>query len=69
MKKNMGSVDRAVRIILAIVFGALYFTNKVTGTWGIVLLVVGIVFLLTALVSSCPLYSIFGLKTRHSKAQ
>ena len=63
MKKNMGSADRIIRIILAIVFAALYFTGTVTGTLGIVLLVLGAVFLLTSLVSSCPLYSIVGLST------
>lgn len=60
----MGSTDRIVRIIVAIAFGLLYFTNTVTGTFGIVLLVLGIVFLLTSIVSFCPLYAPFGLSTR-----
>ncbi|HPG06423.1 MAG TPA: DUF2892 domain-containing protein [Saprospiraceae bacterium] len=64
MNKNMGSTDRIVRIIVAIAFGLLYFTNTVTGTFGIVLLVLGIVFLLTSIVSFCPLYAPFGLSTR-----
>ena len=59
----MGSVDRIVRIVLAIVFGLLYYTGTVTGTMGVVLLVVGAVFLLTSLVSSCPLYSLFGMSS------
>lgn len=63
MKTNMGSTDRIIRTILAIVFGALYFSGIVTGTLGIVLLVVGIVFLTTSLISSCPLYSLFGIST------
>jgi hypothetical protein len=63
MKKNMGSVDRIVRIVLAIVFGVLFFTNVVTGTLGIILLVLGVVFLLTSVVSFCPLYLPFGLST------
>ena len=63
MKKNMGSADRIIRIILAIVFGVLYFTGTITGTFGIILLVLGGVFLLTSLISSCPLYSIVGLST------
>lgn len=63
MKKNMGSTDRVIRIILAIVFAALYFTGTVTGTVGIVLLVLGAVFVLTSLVSFCPLYALFGLNT------
>ncbi|HEX3024760.1 MAG TPA: DUF2892 domain-containing protein [Chitinophagaceae bacterium] len=65
MKKNMGFADRAIRVIIAIVIAALYFTKTepVTGTVGIVLLVVGAVFLLTSLVSFCPLYTIVGIKT------
>ena len=63
MKKNMSNVDRIVRIILAAIFGVLYFTGTVTGTFGIVLLVLGAVFVLTALVNSCPLYSLFGIST------
>ncbi|MBL7776119.1 MAG: DUF2892 domain-containing protein [Saprospiraceae bacterium] len=63
MKKNMGSTDRIVRIILALVFAALYFSGTVTGTFGIVLLVLGAVFVLTSLVSFCPLYVLAGLST------
>lgn len=63
MKKNMGSIDRAVRVVLAIIFGVLYFTGTVTGTFGLVLLVLGGVFLATSLVSFCPIYAVVGLST------
>ena len=63
MKKNMGSADRLIRIVIAIIFGALYFTGTVTGIFGIVLLVFGIVFLATSLVSFCPLYTLIGITT------
>lgn len=63
MKTNMGSVDRIIRVILAIVFAVLYFTGTVTGTFGIILLVLGGVFVVTSLVSSCPLYAIAGIST------
>ena len=63
MKKNMGSADRMIRVIVAIVIAILYFTNVITGTLGIVLLAVGAIFLLTSIVSFCPLYAPFGLKT------
>jgi len=63
MKKNMGSADRTIRFILAAIFIVLYFTNTVTGIWGIVLLVLGAVFILTSFVSFCPLYAPFGLST------
>ncbi len=63
MKKNMGSIDRIVRIILAAVFAALYFTNTVSGTLGMVLLVLGGVFLFTSVISFCPLYTLLGINT------
>lgn len=63
MKKNMGSADRIVRLILAALFAVLYFTGVVSGTLGIVLLVLGAVFALTSFISFCPLYSIFGMST------
>ena len=67
MKKNMGSVDRIVRIALAVLFAVLYFTNVVTGTLGIILLVLGVVFLLTSTISFCPLYAPFGISTCKTK--
>lgn len=67
MKKNMGNTDRIIRVLLAIVFVALYFTNTVTGTLGIVLLVFAGAFVLTSLVSVCPLYSVLGFSTCQSK--
>lgn len=63
MKKNMGGADRILRILLAAVFAYLYFGGIVTGTFGIVLLVLGAVFLLTSVTSFCPLYAIFGVST------
>jgi hypothetical protein len=63
MKKNMGTADKIARILLAVLFAALYFTKTVTGVAGIVLLVLGGVFVLTSLVSFCPLYTLFGIST------
>jgi len=63
MKPNMGSADRIVRVLLAVVFSILYFTGTVTGTFGVMLLVLGGVFLLTSVVSFCPLYAPFGIST------
>ena len=63
MKKNMGTADRTIRTILAVVVAVLYFTNVITGTLGIMLMVLAAVFLLTSVVSFCPLYAPFGLKT------
>ena len=67
MKKNMGTADRIIRSAAAIAFGLLYFTGTVTGTWGIVLLVLGGVFVLTSLVGTCPLYSLLGMNTCTAK--
>lgn len=69
MKKNMGSTDKLIRILLAVVFAALYFTGTVTGTIGIVLLVLGGVFLATSLISFCPLYTFVGINTCKAKEQ
>jgi len=63
MKTNMGIIDRAIRIVIALIFVGLYFTNVVTGTLAIVLLVLAGVFTLTSLVGFCPLYWPFGIST------
>lgn len=67
MKKNMGSADRVIRILLAVVFVTLYFTGTVTGTIGLVLVVLSVVFVVTSFVSFCPLYAIVGLSTCPTK--
>ena len=63
MKKNMGTIDKVVRVIIAAIIAILYFTNVLTGTLGIVLLILAGVFVLTSLISFCPIYRIFGLST------
>lgn len=63
MKKNMGGADRIIRVIIAAVVTLLFFTNVISGTVGIVLLVLAGVFLLTSIVSFCPLYAPFGIST------
>lgn len=65
--KNMGKVDRIIRVIIAVVIGVLFYTKVITGTAGIVLLVFAGVFLITSLVSTCPLYLPFGIKTCKTK--
>ncbi|MDZ7691859.1 MAG: DUF2892 domain-containing protein [Balneolaceae bacterium] len=63
LTKNMGNADRIIRTILAILFGVLYYTGVTSGTLGIVLIVLGVVFLLTSFISFCPLYAPFGIRT------
>ena len=64
MKKNMGTVDRAIRTIVAIAIGVLYFTNLISGTLAIILGVMAVAFLVTSFVSWCPAYCPFGLSTK-----
>jgi hypothetical protein len=63
MKKNMGTTDKAIRLVLAMIMLALFFTGTVTGTLGYVLVAFAAIFILTSLVSVCPLYSLFGFST------
>lgn len=63
MKKNMGSADKIIRIIIAAIIGLLYFTGTISGTLGIVLLVLAGIFVLTSFISFCPLYAPFGIST------
>lgn len=63
MKRNMHKMDRIIRVLIALVIGALYFSGMITGTLGIVLMVLAGIFVLTSLVSFCPLYALFGIST------
>ena len=63
MKKNMGSADRIIRIIIAAIVGILYFTGTISGTLGLILLILAGIFVLTSLISFCPLYTPFGIHT------
>ena len=67
MKKNMGGTDRIIRILVAAVIAILYVTEVITGTLGIVLIILAGIFLLTSFISFCPLYLPFGLKTTRKK--
>ncbi len=67
MKENMGSIDKTIRVLLALVFIALYFTGMLSGTLGVVLLVLSGVFMLTSFIGVCPLYVPFGISTCKQK--
>ena len=67
MKKNMGTIDRILRILVAAVIIILYFTKTINGTLAIVLLALSGIFILTSFISFCPLYLPFGLSTRGKK--
>ena len=69
MKINMGSADRIIRILVAVVIAILYFTNQISGTTGIVLGVLAIIFLATSFIGFCPLYLPFGISTAKNRKQ
>jgi len=64
MIKNMGSADRIIRILVAIVIAILYFTHKITGMLAIILGILAIIFLLTSLIGFCGLYVPFKISTK-----
>lgn len=68
MTKNMSTVDRSIRVVLAVVFTYLYFSGAVAGTIGLILFILAIVFLLTSLLTFCPIYTMFGFSTNKKSA-
>jgi hypothetical protein len=67
MKKNLGNLDRVLRIGFFVLVAILFFTKVISGTSGIILLVVGIILALTSLVSFCPIYWALGWRTVNKK--
>ncbi len=67
MKSNVGTIDRVIRLLLAVVLVVLFFTNVVAGTLGYVLLALAGVLTLTSLISFCPLFLLFGISTAKKK--
>ncbi len=67
MIRNMGNTDRIIRLVLAALFLVLFLANVVTGIAGIVLLVLAVIFVLTSVVSFCPLYAVVGANTCPAK--
>jgi uncharacterized membrane protein len=64
MKKNMGTIDKTIRILVAVVVVVLYFTHVISGVLAIILLALSAIFVVTSLLSFCPLYLPLGLSTR-----
>ena len=64
MKKNVGQIDKLIRVLLGVAIAALYyFTDILSGTWGLVVVIVAILLLVTSLINFCPIYRIFGIST------
>ncbi|MFC1538883.1 DUF2892 domain-containing protein [Candidatus Latescibacterota bacterium] len=64
MKKNMGTIDRAIRILLAVVVAVLYMTKAINGLAAVILGIFAVIFLLTSSVGFCPLYVPLKISTR-----
>lgn len=67
MKKNVGTIDRIVRFILAVLFAVLYFTGVASGVLGIILLILAVILVLTGIIGFCPLYLPFHINTAKKK--
>jgi hypothetical protein len=67
MKKNLGTIDKVIRILIAAAFITMYFSGVITGTVGIVLIIFSVIFVLTTLGGTCPIYLPFGLSTLRKK--
>jgi hypothetical protein len=63
MKKNVGSIDKVIRILMALVVIVLYFAHAISGTLAVILLILSAILILTSLISFCPLYWPFGIST------
>jgi hypothetical protein len=63
MKKNIGTIDKVIRILIAVVVVALYFSNVISGTLAIILLALSAILVVTSLIGFCPLYWPFGLSS------
>lgn len=63
MKRNVGEIDRSVRLIAALLLAGLYFGGLITGTVATILLILSITLFLSGLASTCPLYSLFRIST------
>lgn len=63
MKPNMGTADRVIRTLIVIAVAVLYYTHVISGTLALILAVLALIFLLTSLVSWCPIWQLFGIST------
>ena len=68
MTRNMGTQDRLLRILVALVIGWLYLSQRISGMLAIVLGVIALAFFATSVVGWCPVYNPFGFSTRKTGA-
>jgi hypothetical protein len=67
MQKNMGNLDRGLRIAAALVVAVLIITGTVSGVLAIILGIAAAAFLLTSVIGFCPLYAPLGINTCQRK--
>lgn len=67
MEKNMGTTDTLIRLIIAVVIAGLFYTGIISGTIAVILLVLASIFVITGLLSFCPLYTLLGISTCKKK--
>ena len=66
MTKNMGSADRIIRTIIAVIFAILIVTGKISGFWSVLLGIFAVILILTSAIGWCPLYKPFGFTTKRA---
>ena len=64
MKKNMGTIDIVIRVLIAVVIAVLFFTKVISGWLAIVLLVIAVAFIIISIIGFCPIYLPFKIDTR-----
>ena len=64
MKKNMGSLDRLIRLLVVVLIAVLYFSGVISGTLALILGILAVIFLATSLIGVCPLYLPFKISTK-----
>ena len=67
-EKNVGMIDRVIRIIFGIILMYLLVGNMVAAPWSYLVALIGLILLVTGIVGTCPLYSILGMNTLGKKA-
>jgi hypothetical protein len=68
VKKNIGTIDRSIRVLLALIVGVLYYTNQISGTAALILGLFAVIFLLTSFMAFCPMYVPFKFSTKKEAA-
>lgn len=66
MEKNIGKTDKTIRIIAALILAVLAVSGTISGVFGVILIILAAVLLITAFVGSCPLYTLLKISTKET---